>query len=106
MIEHATINDLKTAVVAGTGTVVDVRDFHEYQSGHIPGALHVPMHTIPLRTDEIPTDRTVYAVCESGSRSWQVAAFLQQRGVAVVNVHGGMGMWRHAGFPVEAWVTA
>lgn len=106
MIEHATINEVRTAIDTGTVTVIDVREFHEYQSGHVPGSLHIPMHTIPLRTDEIPADRTVYVICESGSRSWQVAAFLQQRGVAVVNVHGGMGMWRQAGFPLEAAVTA
>ena len=52
MIEHATINEVRTAIDTGTVTVIDVREFHEYQSGHVAGSVHIPMHTIPLRTDE------------------------------------------------------
>ncbi len=106
MIEHATVAELKAAMDAGTATVIDVREFFEYQAGHVPGAVHIPMHTIPVRLDEIPTTGEVYLICESGNRSWQVAAFLQQRGVRTVNVQGGTGNWRMAGFPVQTAVTA
>lgn len=106
MIEHASVADLKAAMESGTATVIDVREFFEYQSGHVPGAIHIPMHTIPVRMDEIPATGDVYVICESGSRSWQVAAFLQQRGVRVINVHGGTGTWRMAGLPLETAVTA
>ena len=101
MIEHATVPELQTALDEGTATVIDVREHFEYSAGHVPGAIHLPMHTIPVRTDEVPTTGDVYVICESGARSWQVAAFLQQRGIRVINVHGGMGGWRMAGFPIE-----
>jgi rhodanese-related sulfurtransferase len=106
MIEHAAVPDLKTALDEGRATLIDVREFFEFQAGHVPGAMHMPMHTIPVRMDEIPSSGEVYVICESGSRSWQVAAFLQQRGVRAINVHGGMGSWRMAGFPTEQAVTA
>ena len=106
MIEHAAVPDLKAALDEGRATLIDVREFFEFQAGHVPGAIHMPMHTIPVRLDEIPSGGDVYVICESGSRSWQVAAFLQQRGVRVINVHGGMGSWRMAGFPMQQAVTA
>ena len=106
MIEHASIAELKAAIERGPATVIDVREFFEYQSGHVPGAIHIPMHTIPVRVDEIPKTGDVYVICESGSRSWQVAAFLQQRGVRVINVQGGTGTWRMAGLPLNTAVAS
>lgn len=106
MIEHVSAAELKDAIESGTGTVIDVREFYEYAAGHVPGAVHIPMHTIPVRTDEIPTSGPVYVICESGSRSWQVAAFLQQHGISVINVNGGTGVWRMAGYPIETAVSA
>lgn len=106
MIEHADVSDLKAAIDGGEATVIDVRESYEYQSGHVPGAVHMPMHTIALRSGEIQAGGRVYVICESGSRSWQVAAFLQQRGIHVINVNGGTGNWRMSGLPVETAVTA
>ena len=105
MIEQVSVADLKAAIEAGGRTVIDVREHFEYAAGHVPGAVHIPMHTIPVRTDEIPTTGDVYAICESGNRSWQVAAFLAQRGITVKNVHGGTGTWRMAGYPIETAVS-
>ena len=106
MIEHATVADLKESLDGDRAVVIDVREFHEYQAGHVPGAIHIPMHTIPVRTSEIPRTGEVYVICESGARSWQVAAFLHQQGIAVVNVQGGTGTWRMAGFPLQAGAAA
>ena len=106
MIEHASVAELKAAIDSGDATVIDVREFFEYQAGHVPGAIHIPMHTIPVRTGEIPAQGKVFVICESGSRSWQVAAFLQQRGIQVINVQGGTGTWRMAGLPLETAVPA
>lgn len=100
MIAHASIRELKSAIDAGSAHVLDVREAFEYAAGHVPGAINLPMHLIPLRADEIPSGMEVYVICESGNRSWQVAAFLHQRGIDVTNVEGGTGAWRNAGFPV------
>lgn len=86
--------------------VVDVRERFEYVSGHVPGAVHMPMHTVPLRVAELPQDRPLYLVCETGNRSWQVAAFLARQGLQAVNVDGGTSAWRAAGQPITTGASA
>ena len=75
--------------LAAGAVVIDVREPYEYASGHVPGALSIPMHLVPLRVDEIPSDRDVYVICAAGNRSWQVCHYLGQRGIEATNVTGG-----------------
>jgi phage shock protein E len=82
--------------------VLDVREDWEYAESHIPGAVLLPLNEIPDRMSEIPTDKTVVAVCRSGNRSNQATQFLRQRGFDNVhNMQGGMLAWDQAGFPVN-----
>jgi len=94
--------DAKTAdQIRGRDDVVilDVREDWEYASGHIPGALLLPLGQIPQRLSEIPTDKTVVAVCRSGNRSNQATIFLRQQGFDNVhNMQGGMNAWAQAGY--------
>jgi rhodanese-related sulfurtransferase len=82
--------------------LIDVRNPEEYAAGRVPGAVLVPMHTVPVRLQEIPTDRPVYLVCAVGGRSGQVAAWLEPQGYDVVNVLGGTQAWAMSGYPLEA----
>lgn len=106
MIAHASIRELKSALDAGDAHVIDVRETFEYAAGHVPGAVNLPMHLIPLRAQEVPSGSNVFIICESGNRSWQVTAFLHQRGIEAVNVEGGTGAWRSAGFPITQGAAA
>ncbi|MEZ5114832.1 MAG: rhodanese-like domain-containing protein [Candidatus Nanopelagicales bacterium] len=106
MVQHASISQLKDAMDAGTARIVDVRERYEFDSGHVPGAVHIPMHTIPLRMDELPTDGDLYLICESGNRSWQVAAFLARHDITAINVEGGTGAWRWSGLPLATGAMA
>ena len=82
--------------------ILDVREDHEYAAGHIPGATLVPLGQIPNRLEEIPTDKTVIAVCRSGNRSGQATKFLRQQGFENVhNMTGGMNAWSQAGYEIE-----
>lgn len=85
-----------------TTPVIDVRNPDEYAAGHVPGAVLMPLHTVPVRVQDLPRDREVYLVCHSGGRSAQATAWLTQQGYDVVNVLGGTGAWAAAGYPVEA----
>lgn len=100
-MQTAGITDLKKALDEG-GVVIDVREAYEYEGGHVPGAIHIPMATVPLRVTEFPTQAPAYVICESGARSWQVCAFLERQGIAAINVEGGTGAWLAHGLPVEA----
>lgn len=81
--------------------VLDVREDWEYAEGHIPGAVLVPLGQIPDRINEIPTDKTVVAVCRSGNRSNQATQFLRQQGFDNIhNMTGGMNSWVQSGYDV------
>lgn len=78
--------------------LIDVRSDMEVAQGTIPGAVHVPMHLIPLRAAELPKDRPVVVICRSGARSGQVCAFLAQQGYTNMhNLAGGVMGWARAG---------
>lgn len=85
-----------------TTTVVDVREAGEYASGHVPGAVPVPLSELVARHTEIGAlPGPVHLICEAGGRSAQAAAWLEGHGYDVVNVAGGTGAWRAAGLPTE-----
>lgn len=82
--------------------LIDVREDFEYADGHIPGATLIPLGQIPNRLDEIPTDKTVVAVCRSGNRSGQATSFLREQGFDNVhNMQGGMNAWGQVGYETE-----
>ena len=79
--------------------VLDVREDVEWRHGHIEGATHIPLHQVPARVSELPDGQTL-VVCKVGGRSAQAVAYLQQRGLDVVNLDGGMLEWEAAGRPM------
>jgi rhodanese-related sulfurtransferase len=80
--------------------VVDVREPQEYATGHVPGAVSMPLSTVPVRHHELPRDRTVHLICQAGGRSAQAATWLAKQGYRVANVIGGTGAWIGHGHPV------
>lgn len=82
--------------------LVDVRTPAEFAGGHVPGAKNVPIDELDARLGELgaPGD-PVYVICQSGGRSARASASLAEKGYAAVNVTGGTGAWRAAGYPVE-----
>jgi hydroxyacylglutathione hydrolase len=99
---RATPAQIADKVAAGEVTVIDVRNDHEWQAGHIPGARHLMLGYLPERVSEIPTDKPVLVQCQSGARSAIGASILQTKGIAnVLNLAGGISAWTAAGLPVE-----
>ena len=83
--------------------VLDVREPEEFARGHVPHAVNIPQAELANRLDEIPRDRPILTICQSGMRSLRSAQFLHQQGIEdVVTVVGGTAAWRAAGRPVEA----
>lgn len=78
-----------------TPVLIDVREDWEYRGGHARGAKNIPLSQLSQRVQEIPEDREVLLICQSGHRSMQAAHFLQHHGRNnVVNVTGGTTLWR------------
>jgi len=81
--------------------LVDVREKHEWNEGHIPGAVHVPRGYLELQVEEaVPDkDKTVVLYCAGGVRSLMAGATLQQMGYKnVVSMAGGFGTWKGNGY--------
>lgn len=72
--------------------LVDVRSPGEFASGHLPGALNLPLGELARRTAELgPKDQPVVVVCASGARSKAAAGILRQEGFQQVLDLGTQG---------------
>ncbi|MFF7645839.1 rhodanese-like domain-containing protein [Streptomyces canus] len=81
-------------------TVIDVRTPAEYASGHLPGALNVPLDHVRRALPEIrlAAERgDVLVVCASGNRSANACKLLAEQGVTTATLAGGTGAWAAGG---------
>jgi rhodanese-related sulfurtransferase len=86
---------------AGEIQLLDVREQAEWDGGRPSGATHIPMQTIPTRTDELDKDRPVACICLAGARSGMVAEYLRAQGFDAYNVSGGFLEWFQERLPTE-----
>jgi rhodanese-related sulfurtransferase len=90
------------ALEAGGAVLIDVREQSEYNEVRIPGAILIPLRTLPARLDEIPPDRDVYVHCHMGGRSARAVEYLRSIGrTNSYNLSGGIEAWEAAGLPIE-----
>jgi len=88
----------------GQAQLVDVRSASEFASGHIPGAVNIPMDQIEGRIADLSADVPLVLICQAGTRARLTARLLEpcQRQMAVLE--GGTSAWMQAGLPVVASV--
>lgn len=76
-------------------TAIDVREPNEYATGHIEGALHLPLGELANRAEEVPRDRPLVVYCGHGERASSAVSLLEARGFTpLLNLGGGMTAWR------------
>ena len=88
----------------GNAVVVDVRRDDEWVSGHIAGAIHVPIDDLPDRIDEVPRDKKVFFICAVGVRSGlacEVAASMGYDTENLFNIEDGTPAWIAANHPTS-----
>ncbi|MGP4010529.1 rhodanese-like domain-containing protein [Streptomyces sp. 4N124] len=86
-----------------TSVLLDVRETDEWQAGHAPWAVHLPLSTLSSSEVRLPPearDRQLVVICRSGNPSRQAAELLTAQGADAVDVIGGMRDWATAGLPV------
>jgi rhodanese-related sulfurtransferase len=82
-----------------TLTIVDVRDKAEYDQGHIPGAINIPVANFALQSGVLEKDRRIIVYCNSGGRSYNAYRKLQK--LAYPNINQVIfADWEFDGFPV------
>jgi rhodanese-related sulfurtransferase len=91
-VTEITADKLADRIAAGE-PLFDVRRPDEYESGHVPGAVLIPLDEVPDRVEEFPSDREFLVICRSGARSMRAAEYLEQFGRTGVNVAGGTLAW-------------
>jgi len=91
--------DPSAPVPPGT-TLLDVRERAEWDAGHAPDAVHIPLGELVERAGELPAGSRLLVVCHSGGRSARATTWLNEAGYHAVNLDGGMVAWTRAGLPV------
>jgi len=99
-MRDASVSEAKDAVLGGAA-LIDVRTQPEYATGHVAGAVFMPMVSVPMRISELDPARPVYVICEHGARSFQVCQYLERFGFDAVNVLGGMAQWKALSMEME-----
>lgn len=98
-VPEVSVDDLASADLEST-ELLDVRQPHEYEAGHVPGAKLIPLDEVVARAGEVPTGRKVYVICETGPRSAKATQFYRSRGIDAYNVTGGTQAWIASQRPV------
>ncbi len=87
----------------GMVTVLDVRPPEEFASGHVPGAVNVPLKDLTKRLKELPRDQEIVAYCRGPHcvLAFEAVEKLREKGFQARRMEDGFPEWREAGLPVE-----
>lgn len=102
-MEAISRDELMIRLKDGSVTVIDVRPRDEYASGHLPGAISVPLNELESRIATLPEGREVVAYCRGTwcVLSFEAMAVLRSRGIAACRLADGYPEWKADGLPVE-----
>lgn len=88
--------DLQVELAAKSCVLVDVREPHEFEAGHAPEAVNLPLSRFDI--SQLPNDRPVVLVCQAGGRSARALGLVRDAGFANArHYRGGMTGWAQAG---------
>jgi rhodanese-related sulfurtransferase len=101
MNSTVSVSQLQNGTSAGA-LLVDVRSASEFASGHIPGAVNIPMDQIESRLDDLNRHVPNVLICQSGKRASITAGLLDPCQLQISVLEGGTQAWIQAGLPVVA----
>lgn len=101
-LEPVTLPELRRLLRKGGVTLLDVRPREEYEAGHIPGAVSMPVADLPRRAREVPKSKAVIAYCRGPYcvYSLEAVTLLRRRGYRARRAEEGLPEWRLTGLPV------
>ena len=95
-VSEASVDELESALQTGA-VLIDVRQPNEYEAGHVPGAVLVPLASVPDTLDVFASDAPTFVICKTGARSYRACEFLEDQGLEAINVEGGTMAWVTSG---------
>jgi rhodanese-related sulfurtransferase len=99
---------LQRQLEAGTVVLLDVRPSLEFEAGHLPGALSIPIDELPQRLDELPSDALIVAYCRGPLCVYadQALEFITASGRQGARLEEGVAEWQLAGYPLDGIALA
>jgi rhodanese-related sulfurtransferase len=88
-------------IIESGAQLIDVRTDVEFEAGHIPGAVHVPVADVQRRAGEFDNSQPVVVYCRTGNRSGPVADAFAASGWDAHSIEGGIVAWHEAGQELE-----
>ena len=105
-LQPVTLAELRRRLRNGEATVIDVRPRSEYEAGHLPGAVSVPVAELKKRMKEFAKAREIIAYCRGPYCVYSLDAvtLLRKNGYRARRAEGGLPEWRLAGLPVASGI--
>ncbi|RFA25552.1 ArsR family transcriptional regulator [Alkalilimnicola ehrlichii] len=101
-LEAVSRDELLAGLKRGEVVLLDVRSEDEYEAGHLPEAINIPLTHLEDMLDRLPRDREIVAYCRGPycTLSHQAVQRLRQLGYQVKRFEEGYPEWKAAGLPV------
>jgi rhodanese-related sulfurtransferase len=99
------LEEAKAMMDGGNAVVIDVRQPDEWASGHVAGAIHIPVDDVGARIDELPADKDLLFICAMGVRSGlacEMAAAMNLDTARLFNIEAGTPAWIQGNYPTES----
>lgn len=102
-LEPISRRELLARTKQGLVTVLDVRPVEEYQAGHIPGAINLPLGDLKKRLKDLPKEQEIIAYCRGPYcvLAFEAVAALRKKGFDARRLEEGYPEWKASGLPVD-----